>query len=235
MLEKYISFIKAHHTLVLLVAGFGTLLFLGNLYINKSYDAAVARNAAAQQVLQEQVTKNAELQKQQDAREQQYQTMLETLTRQNQALVSAVAARNQAVAVQQHTDAGLPGAELAARHEALAGVKGVNYTENGFQVSSPVELQTVQSLETLPVLQANLKDEQSLSANKDQQITGLNGIVTGLNGQVGGLRVQLTDADKACTTKIDEIKKGERKAKRNWFARGLAIGGAVAAYLVLHI
>lgn len=229
MLEKYIAFIRAHHTLALLIAGFGTLLFLGNLYINKSYDTAVARNQAAQEVLKDQVQKNAELQKQQDAREQQYQTMLETLTRQNQSLVSAITNRNQAVAVQQHTDAGLPGVELAARHEALIGTKGVNYTENGFQVSSPVELQTVQALETLPVLQADLKDEQSLSANKDQQIAGLNGVVTGLNGQVDGLRIQLVDSGKACDARVAVAKKSRWK----WFKAG-AVVGYMAGVLTGH-
>ena len=221
MLDNYIKWIRAHHTVLLIVAVFGTALFLGNKYLNKSYDAAVARNQAAQQVLQEQVSKNADLQKQQDAREQQYQTMLETLTRQNQSLVAAVAARNQAVAVQQHTDVGLPAPELALRHQALLGVSaGVNYTENGYLVAPPVELQTVQSLEILPVLQANLKDEESLSANKDKQITSINTVVTGLNDQVTDLKLQITDAGKACDARVSVAKKSRWK----WFKVGFGLG-----------
>lgn len=222
MLDNYIKFTKSHERLISIIGVLALLFILGNKYLDKSYDAAVARQQATQEVLKDQVQKNADLQKQQDAREQQYQTVLETLTRQNQSLVAAVAARNQVVVGQQAKDAGLPGAELAARHESLIGVKGVNYTENGFQVSSPVELQTVQALETLPVLTANLKDERQLSANKDQQITGLNGIVTGLNGQVDGLKLQITDASKACDARVVVA----RKSRWKYFKAGTIVGFA---------
>lgn len=104
MLDNYIKWIKAHERLILILAGLGVVLYVGNLWINRSYDAANAKNAAAQQVLQEQVSKNADLQKQQDARVQQYQAMLDTLTKQNQSLVSGILARNQAVQTQQKTD-----------------------------------------------------------------------------------------------------------------------------------
>lgn len=221
MLEKYLSFFRAHERAILILTALAVIGFGVNKYLDKSYDSAVARNQAAQEVLKDQVAKNADLQKQQDSREQQYQTMLDTLTRQNQSLVSAVAARNQTVAVQQHTDAGIALPELALRHEALLGVStGVQSTENGFLVTPPVELRTVQALETLPVLQANLKDEQSLSANKDQQIAGLNGVVTGLNGQIGGLQLQITDAGKACDARVSVAKRSRWK----WFKAGIVLG-----------
>jgi len=220
MLDNYIKWLRAHHTVLLIVAVFGTLLFLGNKYLNHSYDVAVARSQAAQEVLKDQVAKNADLQKQQDTREQQYQAMLDTLTRQNQSLVSAVAARNSQVVGQQKVDAALSTTELSARHESLVGLRGVNYTENGYLVAPGVELQTVQSLETLPAFQANLKDEQTLVSNKDAQITGLNGVVVGLNGQVDGLRLQLTDSGKACDAEVSVA----RKSRWKWFKTGLVLG-----------
>ena len=115
MLEKYIAFIKAHHTLVFLIGVFGTIVYIGHLWIDRLYDTALAKNAVAQKVLQDQVAKNADLQKQQDAREQQYQQLVEDLTKQNQTLVAGVVARNQAVETQQKTDATLPLSELAVR------------------------------------------------------------------------------------------------------------------------
>jgi hypothetical protein len=102
-------------------------------------------------------------------------------------------------------------------------------------VSSPVELQTVQKLETLPALEANVKDQQSVISNKDSQIAGLNGVVTGLNGQVSGLGLQIVDAGKACDARVNEVKAEARKSKRNWLIRGLLAGAALGAYAALHI
>lgn len=234
-MEKYLLWIKAHERMILILAGLGVLVFLGNLYITKSYDSAVARNQAAQQVLQDQVTKNAELQKQQEAREQQYEQLVENLTKQNQTLVAGIVARNQAVAIQQKTDATLPLADLAVRQQVLAGTPGITSTESGLVESPAAAVIVTQKLETLPALEQNVKDQQAVISNKDSQITGLNGVVTGLNGQVSGLGLQIQDQTKACDTRVNELKAAQRKKSRNWLIRGLMIGLGLGAYGALHI
>jgi hypothetical protein len=227
--QTSLTWLQKHERIVLGLALLVVSLFLLNKYLDKSYDSAVARNQAAQAVLQDQVSKNSELQKNVDSLQQKYGQLLGTLTRQNQTLVAAVAARNQVVVGQQKQDAGLVAPELAARHETLIGIKGVQSTENGFLVIPPVELQTVQSLETLPVLQQNLKDEQQLSANKDQQIASLDGVVAGLDGQVSGLKLQITDGQKSCDARIAVAKKSRWK-----FFKAGAVVGFVAGVLTRH-
>jgi hypothetical protein len=235
MLEKYIAFIKAHHTLVFLIGVFGTVLYIGHLWINRSYDTAIAKNAVAQQVLQEQVAKNAEAQKQQDARVQQYQALVDTLTKQNQTLVSGIVARNQAVATQQKTDASLPLSDLALRQMALAGTPGITSTESGLVESPAAAVVVTQKLESLPALEQNVKDQQTVITNKDSQIASINTVTNGLNDQVTGLKLQIVDAGKACDARVTEAKAVARKAKTSWFVHGLEIGAAIGAYLALHI
>ena len=235
MLEKYISFIRAHHTLVFLIGVFGTIVYIGHLWINRSYDTALAKNAVAQKVLQDQVAKNADIQKQQDAREQQYQQLVESLTKQNQTLVAGVVARNQAVQTQQKTDATLPLSELAVRQQTLAGTPGITSMDSGLVESPAAAVVVTQKLESLPALEANVKDQQTVISNKDSQIVGLNGVVTGLNGQVSGLGIQIQDEKKACDARVTEAKAVARKAKTSWFVHGLEIGAVIGAYLALHI
>jgi hypothetical protein len=236
MLDTYLKWFRGHERILAVIVILGTVGYTAHLWINRSYDTALAKNAVDQKVLEDQVAKNADLQKQQDAREQQYQQMLDTLTRQNQTLVSGIVARNQAVQTQQQKDSNLALPELALRHQVLLGVSaGVQSTVNGFTVSPPVELQTVQKLESLPALEQNVKDQQTVISNKDSQITGLNGVVDGLNGQVSGLKVEIADQKTACTDAIKLEKAKARKSKIKTFLTGVGAGIALGAYLVLHI
>lgn len=233
MLDNYIKWLRAHHTVLFLVAGFGTILYIGNLWINRSYDSALAKNAAAQQVLQEQVAKNADLQKQQDARVQQYQAMLDSLTRQNQTLVSGILARNQAVQTQQKTDEALPLADLAVRQQTLAGTTGITSTETGLVESPVAAVAVTQKLESLPALEQNVKDQQTVIGNKDSQIAGLNGVVDGLNGQVSGLKTTLTDQQTACKDQIKFEQAKARKSTIKW-AKISAAAASILTYVFLH-
>ena len=102
-------------------------------------------------------------------------------------------------------------------------------------VESPVAAVVVtQKLESLPALEANVKDQQTVISNKDSQIVGLNGVVTGLTGSIG-LGIQIQDGKKACDARVTEAKAVARKAKTSWFVHGLEIGAVIGAYLALHI
>ena len=230
------TWIQKHERLLIVLVLAGVLVFLGNKYLNSAADKADARNQAAQATLAAQKEANDKLaiQVQQDAA--QYQVMLGQLNTQNAKLVTQIAVLSQSLAARQKQDATLTLPELALRHQALLGVStGVSSTENGFVVSPPVETQTVQELESLPVIKQQLVDETSLADNKSKALDGSQALVVDLNKQVTGLQSQAVDSDKACKAQVDALKKDARKSKRNWFLRGAAVGGSVIAYVLLHI
>lgn len=236
MLESYIKFAKAHEKLLLIILFFGVVGYLGNKYLNYSAARADARNNAAQQTLAAQKEVNAQLAVQNAAAQKQYEALETQLAAQNQRLTAEMLTLSQTLATQQKRDSALPAPELALRHEALLGVSsGVASTENGFQVSPPVEIQTVQSLESLPVLQKQLTDETAVADNRSKQLDSSTTLVVGLNQQISGLNLQLTDSSKACDAKLADIKANARKSKRNWFIRGLGVGAAIAGYIFLHV
>ena len=230
-----IPFLKEHERLLIVLFIVVTILLIGNKWITRSYDTALAKNAVAQSILQEQVAKNDQFAKEQSDREQAYQNLVTAVTKQNQTLVAGVVARNQAVQTQQKTDATLPLSELAVRQQTLAGTAGITSTDSGLVESPAAAVVVTQKLESLPALEANVKDQQTVISNKDQQITGLNGVVGGLNGRVSGLQTQIVDEGKACQDQIKLEKAKARKNKVAWLERGLAVGAAIGAYLALHI
>ena len=236
MLDNDIKFTKAHERLISIIGLLFLFFFLGNKYLNYSATKADARNQAAQATLVAQQKANEALAQQNQQAQAQYQVLLGQLNAQNQRLTAEMLTLSQTLATQQKKDSALPAPELALRHETLLGVSsGVASTENGFLVSPANELQTVQSLESLPVLKQQLSDETQMSSGKDKQITSINTVVTGLNGQINGLNLQIADADKACSVKIDTVKQDARKSKKNIFFRALGIGAAIGAYLALHL
>ena len=61
MLDNYIKWFKAHEKVLALILVVAMIVFLGNKYLNSSYDAAVAREKSAEQVLQVQKEANDKL------------------------------------------------------------------------------------------------------------------------------------------------------------------------------
>lgn len=231
-MDKWIQFVKSHERMVLGLGLLLVVLWIGNKYLNISADKADAKAVAAQQALDTIKQQNADFQKKVDEQEQQYQVLVGQLTAQNRSLLATIASRNQAVQTQQKTDANLALPELAVRWKTLVPEADVQILNTGVSVSEPGARATVQQLELVPVLQANLGDEEKLVTNKDQQIAGLTGLTSGLTTQVDGLRSQIAAADTSCKADIAKIKADDRRSKRNWLLRGIAIGGAIVGYLM---
>lgn len=234
-LHAYLEFIKAHERIVIAALILGVALFLGNWYINHSADVAIAKNAAEQQVLQTQVDANAKLATVAKESADRYAVLLAQVTAQNQALLATIAQRNAAVVIQQKELATLPLPEVGIRWAALLQVSGaeIQATEKGLLVDDSVSRKTVQQLELVPVLQADVKDQETISANKDKQIQGQAGIITDLGNEVNGLKLQVIDGQKACTAQMSAVKARDRRSKKSWFERGLGIGAALAG-VVIH-
>ncbi len=229
MLDNYIKWLRAHHTVLLIIAVFGTLLFLGNKYLNASYDAAVAREKSAEQTLQTQKEANDKLAVQNQQAAAQYQVLLGQVTANNKKLTAEMLQLSQTLVARQKQDSTLPLPELASRWEFLIGTSGISSTENGLQASPDAARATVSNLETLPVIKQQLADETTLASDKDKQISSLGGVVDGLNTQVAGLNSQLVDSSKACQAQIAVAKRSRWK----YFKAG-AVFGFVAGVFTGH-
>jgi hypothetical protein len=233
--EAETKWILAHEKLLIVTGTLAATLYLGSMWIGHSSDKAIAEAAAAKQVVAEQVARNADISKMMLTQTQQYQQLVNTLVANNQSIVSAMAARQTAVQQQQKVDQTLPLPDLAIRWEKLAGLQpsDIVATDKGLTVNEEGSRTTVQILETVPVLQMDVKDSHQIIINKDQQIGGLDGLVTGLRKQVDGLTIEIKDKDAACTTQLNVQKAEARKSKRNWFIGGLITGAGVVARLLI--
>ncbi len=231
MLDNYIKLAKAHERLLIVLSLFGVFLFLGNKYLNASYDAAVAREKSAEQTLQAQKEQNDKLVAQNQQAAAQYQVLLGQVTADNKKLTAEMLQLSQTLAARQKQDAALPLPELASRWEFLIGTSGISSTGNGLQASPDASRATVQNLESLPVIKQQLADETVLAGDKDKQITSLGGVVDGLNTEVAGLNSQLVDSSKACKAEIAVARKSRWKWFKFGFVTGFVGGLATGHYL----
>lgn len=231
MFEKILNREKLLIVLAVLIA----VVYLGGKYLDNAKESAIAKNAVAQQALQDQVTQNATIAKQLATQVQQYQSMIESLTAQNSSLARAMGQRQTEVLHQQKIDQTLPLPELAVRWQKLAGLTPADFenTTKGLHVSESGSRTTVQILETVPAMREDLVATHKIIENKDTQIDGANGIITGLNTQVTGLKAELTAKDTACTAEVKLEKAKSRKGKLRAFVVGLGIGAGVVVKLLI--
>lgn len=231
MLDNYIKWFKAHEKVLALILVVAMIVFLGNKYLNSSYDAAVAREKSAEQVLQVQKEANDKLAIQNQQAQAQYQVLLGQLNSQNQRLSAEMLTLSQTLAARQKQDVSLPLPELATRWQDLLSLpaNSITSTENGLQVSPEGARATVTSLESLPVLQKQLSDETIIADNKSKELDSSTTLVVGLNQQITGLNLQLSDSSKACKTEVAVA----RKSRWKWFKVGV-VTGFVAGVVTGH-
>jgi hypothetical protein len=168
----------------------------------------------------------------------QYQQLATQLAESNKALALAQATRNTATQNQQNTDRTLPPNELALRWTTLLhiapesvlvepGGKGI---PDALLITPAGARETVVQLESIPTLQADLKDEQSVVANDQTQIGTLTTLNGGLNKQIDALNVVNESEIKACTDDKNLLKAQARKSKFHWF-----IGGFVTGFITRQV
>ena len=209
-LSSYVTFVKAHEKLLICALGgflifhfYGTAL---NAWIH--HDDTLAKIAATQ--VKTDTTQTVALQ----AQVTQLQAQVAAT---NAALIASIKARNTQTQQQQQIDKTLPLPALASRWETIAQLQptDINSTAVPGQlvVSDAGSRATVQLLEEVPTLQANLKAEQTEIDNDLQVITKQSDLITQLNKD-------LTD-EKA--SHVADVKLEKAKGKRS-FIRGLKIG-----------
>ena len=207
--------------LVLLVGGWG----LGK-YLDIAASRSEARATAAEQALVDQKSQNAQTLATVTQLTQQYQQLTSTLAAQNASLAASLAARQTAQAAQRATDAQLPLTDLATRLATLgqAPVTSVSVIGNQIELTQPGAVAVVQTLESIPALQADLKDTTATLGATQAAKAQADTLIAGQAKEITGLNLQITDADKACKAQVSAVTADANKSKRKWFLRGVLVG-----------
>ena len=162
----------------------------------------------------------------------QYQALATKLDAQNAALVAANTQLATALAQRQKTDATLPPSGLAERwHQLVPQVTTSDVSAGQMTVNTPGVSATVQQLEQVPVLHAQVANQSKELGNAQNLLTASNRQVTTLNTEVGSLRVQLSDNAKVCDARVKVESDKVHKARRRWFVIGYVAGFLSRQYI----
>lgn len=236
LVSRVSGYAKLHEILIIAVLGLAAAWFVSGKILD-TVSAHDSKNLIlAQQQLQAQVEKNAELAKVAEQQAAQYAAQQQETARLNASLEQANAALVSALSKQQATDRTLPDPLLAARIAALSNIAPGIITgaaQGGFVVPRPAAEQIAVTLEEVPALQGQLKNVQQEKANTDSLLDSANKSIGTLNARVDGLNLQIVDADKTCKQQIKVVKDDAAKSKRKWFIVGF-ITGFFARQVVTH-
>jgi hypothetical protein len=161
-----------------------------------------------------------------------YKALAAHLADANTALAAAQSKRDTATQTQQTIDRTLPPTELATRWTTLLKIapESVQVEPGGKEgpdalVITPAGArETVVQLESVPTLQADLRDEQGIVANQNIQLASLVGVNGGLNKQIDALNIVNVSEIQACTADKNLLKAQARKSKLRWFVGGIVAG-----------
>ena len=220
------SWLRTHErllalALVLLVGYFGL-----NHILDSRATAAEARASVAEQTLITQKAQDAQLATTVAQVTQQYQQLIVNLGVQNSALATSLAARQRAQATQIATDAHLPLNALATRLQSLgqAPLESVTVSQDKIELAQAGAVAVTQTLELLPVAQADLKDTQATLGATQGALTQANVVIADQVKQITGLNTALVLADNKDKADVAALKAEGRKNSAKWFFRGTVIG-----------
>jgi uncharacterized membrane protein len=227
--------------MVLVVGYFGINHYLNNAAAKAETRATIAEAAATQAKAQvaDSQAKAAAAAVQTAQVTQQYQAMVQTLTDQTKALATALAQRQATLVVQQKADMTMPTDDLAKKlqTEGNAPAGSVTISGDNIALSRPGAVAIAQSLDQIPFLQGNLKDETALEqaeaaakAAGDKVIDAQVAQIGSLNGQIATMQKAEAATDKANKTEVAQLKDDARKSKWRWFRRGF-IAGNITGFL----
>jgi uncharacterized membrane-anchored protein YhcB (DUF1043 family) len=220
------SWLKLHERLIIAVLLIGAGIFGFQKYADiRATDAsAKVQTAQAQLVAQQAAVAQQSAQVQQTTA--QYQSLVAQLSQQNAQLSTSIAQRNQALTVQQTTDKVMPLPQLATRWAADADFDASTLQTNGATLIVPQEVvaDTVEKMDSIPVLQANLNDVQSELTNTKTELTSANTLIGQQKQDIAGIQQQNIDQVKADNAEIANVKAQARKSRMKWFGVGYVAG-----------
>lgn len=229
------TWLQLHERIILVFLGLLAASWLGDHWLTNI--AAHDKQQAAIQVqqLDEQKTKDTALAQQVSTLSSQYQAVVVQLTQENAQLAVQVKDRVVVLHDRQQTDNNLPLPDLGNRWAQLADVMPADISASplGITVTPTGAHDTVDQLEQIPVLQANLKDTQTIVDNKQDELAKANGLVSSQAAQIVDLNTTVTDEETSCKATVASVKATANKAKTKWFKVGFVIG-FVGGFLVGH-
>lgn len=224
IVNNWIAFIKAHEFIIIVALLLGSALFVAQKYFDLS---AAIENHRAQQatasLTAQTNTTNAEITQVKQSLVA-YQDALVKSAAQNTQLQKVIDQRNSALTNQQKADTLLSSSNLATRWISQVGDNGIAATTAGFDVSNTAAIATVQTLEQVPVLKQDLKDEQSKEVNLQTDITAANDLVSKGKETAASMALEMQDKDKVCSAQLAVVKADARKSKLKTFFTGVVVG-----------
>lgn len=224
--KKDLSWLQQHERIIIVFMVLLAGAWGWNHYVDSSAAKAGIVAALSEQRLNDQKAANKDLATQSQSAATIYQQTIAIMADQNTKLAAAVTARNAALGRQQATNNTAPLPDVAKRWSMLTGIAGTEIAAgaSGITVSDSAARTTVNELEKVPVLTANLADAQQSCKNTQTELDKADGLIGTLNPQIAGLNKQIAAADNACQAKIDLVNKDARKGKLAWFKGGVVVG-----------
>ncbi len=234
MLEKYLTWFKAHERtiVIVLVLGFGAHMY--GRWIDLEGSKANAQVAALTQTVAQDKATVQQLALSASTAQATYQTTLDAITKQNVALEASVAQESTILAQRQAQDKQLPLPELAKRMEVLvpAAQGGITATTSGIALSNSAAYGVANVLEQVPTLTSQLASETQVAQNNADLVNKSQAVNADLTKEVGALNTQIGDQSKQCKAEVAAEKVKTKKAFIKGLKAGFVVGFAAGAYIV---
>jgi hypothetical protein len=221
-----LSWLQRHERIILVVLVLLAGCWAYGKYADASASKAETRAAVAEQALASQKDADAKNEATTASVLAQYQAMVTTQSAQISSLAALAASRQATVVKNQATDATLALPLLAGRLQTLGNVpEGQVSTDlNRVNITQTGAVAVVQTLETIPALQADLKDTQTALAGAESAQAKAGEVIDDQGTQIAGLKLTVVDEEKSCTAQISAVKTEARKGKIKWFKVGFVTG-----------
>jgi len=221
-----LTWLQKHERLIIVFLVLLAGSWFGQKYLDRVADRDKQAATVAVSQLNEQKAQNTQLANQIAQLSGQYQTLQVQIAQENVQLANAMQSRVTVLHDQQQVDKTLPLPDLGNRWAHLSGIAPTDISASpvGITVTDTGARQTVEQLEQVPVLQANLKDEQTIADNRQQEVDKANLLIDGLNTQVSGLNKTILDEETVCKAEVASTKADVNKSKSKWFKVGFGLG-----------
>jgi|SRR5271154_5778687 len=209
-------------SLVLLGAGWGY-----SKYLSHAESTATARATAAEQALAAEKSQDAENAIATAQTLAQWQAMVQADHTLVASLAAAAAQRQQVLTKQVTTDVTLPLPDLANRLKTLGNAPDGTVTvtaDNSVKLTQNGAVAVTQTLEQVPVLQADLKDETALATALQAEEVQATAAVADQTKQIAGLNLTISGEETKCQAQVAQVQAQLKHSRWHWFLAGLVTG-----------